>query len=468
MIFVSLTLTEHTKEMKRTGPSVEDKDSEGEWKTREVTESEQVHLTSINVGLGKQSGKDGSRGDLARKNENEVTVVNGEGNMTEVSGSSNSELSNVLAKGEIFKQPLVINLKRAGIVAIGEGNLINLSTDEDNNKTRNELILELDTDGNLRAVIRSNPKMFPNALERKGPCAGTTFSRVTETTRYLTDAGLTDKFYRFTDTLLTRMQMKENHDMHVHILLQRVVFRIYANKLQDAEQELNRALLLIGKCINQNLFLGRCYTYQAYIALYQHDYPKALEMLGKAKHLLAYFVSGEEKAMVCYLLGYLYMKLAGQNDAPSRDLETKALEYFQLHFTHAKEDSEKAVADKELQYGILKQVTVYLRTYTREGYDFKVDKESLKKAKQLLDYFEVSLWHEASPASKIHFIALRSDYFYRQNCLQRAMDILEMSGLKLAKSVGHKPMIDMVSNRIALLKSLLDVKEGFRHFRIKS
>ena len=446
--------------MERTGRSVEGENSEDEWQRREVTVSARLHRASVKtLGLSTHNNDEESRGELAGENENEVTVAR---------NRRNSESSTtVLSDGKISQQPLVINVKRAGIVAIGEGNLINL-TDEDSNKTRNELILELDTDGNLRAVIRSNPTMFPNALERKGPCAGTTFSRVTGTTRYLTDAGLTDKFYKFTDTLLTRMQIKQNHDMHVHILLQRVVFRIYANKLQDAEEELNGALLLVTKCMNQSLFLGRCYTYKAYIALYKHDYPKALEMLDKAKHLLACFVSGEEKAMVCYLLGYIYMKLAGQNDTPSRDLETKALEYFQLHFTHAKEDSEKAVVEKELQYGILKQVTVYLRTYTRQGYDFKVDQGSLNKAKQLLDYFEVSLWHEASPASKIHFTALRSDYFYRQNCFQRALDILKMSGLKLAKSVGHKPMIDMVSDRIALLKPLLDVKEGFRHFRVKS
>ena len=248
-------------------------------------------------------------------------------------------------------------------------------------------------------------------------------------------------------------------DLHVLTLVERAVFYIYGSKLQVADNELNKAMELTSKCVNYNMLLGRCYTYKAYIYLYKAEYQKSLDNLGIARQLMALYVSGEEKAQMCYLYGCIYMKLAGGTDSPSDNYEAKSLEFFKLDNCHVQEDPDDEVRMKRLQYGIFKQATVYLRTYTQIGYDFPVEEHEISKAKELLDYFELHLWDQASAAAKIHFASLTADYFFRINCFQRSMEILEHS-LKDAEKIGHTPMINMVKDRINLFRSRINQVES--------
>ena len=345
----------------------------------------------------------------------------------------------------------VIFIQDVNVVVAGKGNMIQGKTAE---KTGG-CSLHFDSNEILACVMTPNSTMFPNALTRTGPCAGQAYTLIVTKSRQLTDAGLTNDFTRFTNKLAVHTEQKKNKDLHVLVLIQKAIFNIYAKKSDVASKDLKAAEQLTDNCLNRNLLLGRCYTYEAYIKVYENKFEEALHYIEKAKDLLSNLVSGEEKAMVCYLTGYVYMKMAGEAYSPNKELEDKAIEYFQLHDRHVKEDTEREIAIKEMQYGILKQATVYLRTYTIEGYQFGTNEKNIEKAKTLLDFFEINLWHEATPASKIHFTTLRADYFYRRNCLARALYILENSGVKLAKDVGHRPMIEMVKDRIRIIENLI-------------
>ena len=354
----------------------------------------------------------------------------------------------------------VIFIQDVDVVVAGKGNMIQGKTAE---KTRG-CSLKINSREHLTCVMTPNSKMFPNALKRTGPCAGRAYTFIVTKSRQLTDAGLTNEFIRLTNKLAVHTEQKENKDLHVIVLLQKAIFNIYTKKNDVASKELKVAEQMTDSCLNRNLLLGRCYTYEAYIKVYENKFEEALHYIEYAKDLLANLVSGEEKAMVCYLTGYVYMKMAGEGNSPNKELEDKAIEYFQLHDRHVKEDTEREIAIKEMQYGIFKQVTVYLRTYTIKGYQYGTNVKNIEKAKTLLDFFETNLWHEATPASKIHFTMLRADYFYRKDCLERALYMLENCGVKLAKEVGHKPMIDMVNDRVRIIESLIARKGTQKEF----
>ena len=252
----------------------------------------------------------------------------------------------------------VIIVHKANVVVAGRGNIIRgIITAQVNGYS-----LDLNIDESLTCVMKPNPKMFPNALTRTGPCVGRAYTLIVNRSRQLTDAGLTQEFIQFTDRLSVRTKEKMHKDLYVLVLLQKAIFNIYAKNNKVALEELKVAEQLSEHCLNRNLLLGKCYTYEAYIRLYQDKYEEALSYIENAKYLLVNVVSGEEKAMICYLTGYIFMKMAGQKEEPCKELEDKAIKYFQLHDRHVKEDSEREVAIKEMQYGILKQATVYLRT----------------------------------------------------------------------------------------------------------
>lgn len=258
----------------------------------------------------------------------------------------------------IFSQDIVIVIKEAAIVVAGNNNKVQ---DTRIKKTEN-CELEIKFNENIVCVIKNNPKMFPNALRRSGPCAGQAYGLIMVKTRNLTDAGLTQEFICFTDRLLVKTREKKHKDLFVSVLLQRVLFHIYAKETEVALKELEEAKQLSENCMNRSLLLGRCHTLEAYVKVYLSEFEDALDHLEQAKCYLFSLVSGEEKGMICYLIGYIYMKMAGMEKGPRDQLETKAIEYFQLHDRHVNEDSEREVAEKEMQYGILKQATVYLRT----------------------------------------------------------------------------------------------------------
>jgi len=348
----------------------------------------------------------------------------------------------------------VIIVHKAGVVVAGRDNIIRGIIAAQVNGCS----LHINIDESLACVMKPNPKMFPNALTRTGPCAGRAYALIVNRSRKLTDAGLTQEFIQFTDRLAVQTKEKTHKDLYVLVLLQKAMFNIYAKNNEAALEELKAAEQLSEHCLNRNLLLGKCYTYEAYIRLYQEKYEEALMYIENAKYLLVNVVSGEEKAMICYLTGYVYMKIAGKKEEPCQELEDKAIEYFQLHDRHVKEDSESEVAIKEMQYGIIKQATVYLRTYTFTSFQFGTNDESIEKAKELLDFFELHLWKDATPASKIHFTALKADYLYRRKCFERSLHILTTNGLTLAKDVGHKPMIDMVDERIRIIETSMGIK----------
>ena len=350
---------------------------------------------------------------------------------------------------------IMVFINEADIVIAGKDNVIRGATTE----IKNGCGLQIKSGEILSCLMKPDPMMFPNALKRTGPCEGRAYTLIVTKSSQLTDAGLTQKFSEFTDKLTVHTKQKKCKDLYVLVLLQKAIHHIYAKENEVALNELMTAEELCGNCLNRNLLLGGCVTYKAYIKLYQGKFDEALNYIEKAKYLLANVISGVEKAMLCYLTGYVYMKMAGAEHRPSNQFEDMAIEYFQLHSRHANEDTEREIAIKELQYGILKQATVYLRTYTSNGYKFGTSEQSVEKARELLDFFETNLWQDSTPASRIHFITLRADYLYRRNCLKRALYILTTSGIKLAKEVGHKPMIQMVEDRIKIMKNLIAGKE---------
>ena len=350
---------------------------------------------------------------------------------------------------------IILNIRHADLYVAGNENKFFLPGGGGLVGENNSLRLVFNRDNVLQSVIKNDPRLFPKALRRGGSCATGRYDKIMNQTRHFQDNGLTEKMTAYSTRLQEGFESAGEVDLKVVIKVQFVVFCIYQKDLKRAKTELDEARKLAEQAENRQFLIGRCLIFYANIALYEKQYEEALEYLCQANSVLALFASGEDKAMIWYLYGCVYMNMAASKNEVSEELERKAIECFEMEVLHAKEDPDPGVIGKKLQFSILKRIQIYLRTYASYCHEYSVSKASAVKAKELLDAFEHDLWSTASPAAQVHFAAMRSDYFYRMGQPLRALDIIKTDGAGRARKIGHLPLKEMVTSRISLFEELI-------------
>eukprot|EP00112_Aurelia_sp_Birch-Aquarium-sp1_P004675 Seg1529.7 transcript_id=Seg1529.7/GoldUCD/mRNA.D3Y31 product="hypothetical protein" protein_id=Seg1529.7/GoldUCD/D3Y31 len=350
---------------------------------------------------------------------------------------------------------IIINIGHAGLYIAGNNNKIHLPGGGPYVEPNGSLRLVLNRDDVLQSVIKNDPRLFPKALKRDGSCATRRYDKIMNQMRHFQDNGLSEKMEVYSKKLEERFESAREVDLKVVVKVQFVVFCIYKKDLTRAKTELDEAMKLAEHAENRQFLIGRCLIFYANIALYEKQYEKALNYLDQANSVLALFASGEDKAMIWYLYGCVYMNMAALKSEISEELERKAIECFEIEVQHGKEDPDPCVIAKKLQFSMLKRIHIYLRTYASHCHEYQVSKASTAKAKELLDAFEHDLWSEASSAAQVHFAAMRSDYFYRMGQPLRALDIIKTEGAIRARRIGHLPLKEMVDSRISLFEELI-------------
>ena len=350
---------------------------------------------------------------------------------------------------------IIINVAHADLYVAGNENKFFLPGGGAHVEQNSSLHLVFNRDNVLQSVIKNDPRLFPKALRRGGSCATGRYDKIMNQTRHFQDNGLTEKMTAYSTKLQEGFESAGEVDLKVVIKVQFAVFCIYQKDLKRAKTELDEARKLAEQAENRQFLIGRCLIFYANIALYEKQYEEALEYLGQANSVLALFASGEDKAMIWYLYGCVYMNMAASKSEVSEELERSAIECFEMEVQHAKEDPDPGVIAKKLQFSILKRIQIYLRTYASYCHEYSVSKASAAKAKELLDTFEHDLWSKASPAAQVHFAAMRSDYFYRMGQPLRALDIVKTDGAGRARKIGHLPLKEMISSRITLFEELI-------------
>ena len=372
----------------------------------------------------------------------------------------NSE--DLLLMAERDDQTVIINIKRAGLLIAGEGNQFKFGNIGLPSLINSGAGLIFHKDDIVRAIIKNDPKLFPKALRRTGSCAGKRYNMIMAQTRNFQDSGLTEKLEVFSEKLLKGLKEKEDIDLQVVVMIQRTVAYIYlkdTKSLEKAKTELENIIKLAEKARNNQLLIGRCLQYLAYVATAQGKEYEALEYLDQASSIMALFVSGEDKAFISYLYGNVYLELAGRLKKPSAEFEMKAVEFFESDIKHVQEDEDKSLISKRIHFSTLKQITMLLRSYSFHSPQYSVPKEYLSRAKKLLDLFECKFWDEASAAAKVFFAAFRADYFARTGNMTRALDILNTEGIAATKKVaGVKPLVNLIKDRLKLYPQIVSMK----------
>ena len=346
---------------------------------------------------------------------------------------------------------LTIVVKSADCVVIGNNTTVNQRNLKFEDVSENRNIRFTILPEALRNVIKDDLKDVPGALRRSGSIAGKRYIHIMECMRKYQDSGHTQELEKFAEAMVNRLK-KDEVDLKVVILLEHALYFIYQQHLKDAKIIVDEAICMAKRAENGSLLLGRCHIFLAHILLYEKKYPETLECLENAATFLENFVSGEDKAWCCYLYGYTYLKMADEGTESCLDLESKAISYFQMAIHHAKEDPESRVRDKKMRYCLFKQISVYLRTYSAKSKQLPVGEKEIENAKHLLRYFEDHHWDDAPPGTRVHYFSLKSDYFFREKRFKRAIGILKGEGMETARGVGHRPLLNMVDDRIKYLE----------------
>lgn len=346
-----------------------------------------------------------------------------------------------------------IFILNAKTVVVGNNNVVNLEQNDCTVKDAVEIMFSKDSFFN--SVLRDDGKMFPNALRRTGSCCGKRYDKITNQMMYYQDNGLAENLELFSQKLLHGFRGKGEIDLQVVIMIQRSIMYIYQSNIATAKEEIERAMTLAEKAENRELLIGRCWTYMAHACLYEKNYETALVYLQRACACLELYVSGDEKASIWYLYGYIFMRMAMESPEPSQKLELKAIECFETELKHAMHDPNEAVVAKKKQYSTLKRISILLRTYSDRAFQHDPLEENLNKAKSLLEYFEIHLWSSAPVSARLHFAFHRADFFFRKGQLERALDILETDGRPKVKQIAHKPLEQMFETRFELFLNMM-------------
>ena len=349
----------------------------------------------------------------------------------------------------------VLVLKANNVVS-GTGNEINISC---RCLGENGTDIKVESEKFFEMLVPDNPNLFPNRLRRTGSFNGKRCEIITATMRHFQDNGFKKKLEDYSKKLLGKLNAKGEFDLQVVTKIERGILYIYQKNLATAEVEINEAMTLAEKAENRQWLTSRCQIYLAHIYLYREDYKTALEYLERARSFLVLCVSSEDSAMLLYLRGYIYMKLAGSVAEPHESYERMAIECFDDEIMHASQDGNEDAYRKKLQFATLKKINILLRTYCPLMFNLETLEENMGEAKRLIDYFERNLWTDASPPAKLHYDMFRADYCYRSGVPERALDILTRDAKQQAKSIGHAPLIQMVESRIELYQRVVSMTQ---------
>ena len=340
--------------------------------------------------------------------------------------------------------------KRAGVVVMGNNSTINLGDLNSEELSKDCNVKFTISQDALHYIVKNDPRNVPGALRLSGSIAGKRYKYIMECMKKYQDSGLTQELEKFSSAMLRRFK-KDEVDLRIVILLERALYLIYQKNLEDAKNLIDEATEIAKSAENASLLLGRCYIFRAHVLLYEKKYNETLTCLNDAASFLENVVSGEDKAFCCYLFGCTYLKMTDEATESHSELEAKALEYFEKEIQHAREDPEPRVLIKKMHYSLFKQISVHLRTYSENSKKLPVEEKRIEKANHLLNHFDDFYYDDAPPGTRVHYFALKSDYFFRKKRFDRAVRILKGDGLETARSVGHMPLLQMVDARMNFL-----------------
>ena len=380
------------------------------------------------ISVPNDSALDCTMDESVEKNESSrpVSQNNATHDLTEAS-QCNDLVSNIELNERIN---IYFVFRKAGVVVIGNNSTISLNSLNPKESEDSDVKFSISPD-DLCYIVRNDLRNFPGTLRMSGSIAGKRYKYIMTCMKNYQDRGLTQELEKFSSAMMSRLKNSEV-DLTAVILLERALYFVYRKSLEDAKAVIDEVIQMATNAENSSLLLGRCHIFRAHVLLYEKKYKETLTCLDDAASFLEGFASGEDKAYCCYLYGWTYLKMTDETTEQRHYFETKALEYFEMEIQHAREDPEPRVLEKKMHYSLFKQISVYLRTYSKYSKLLQVDDKGIEKANRLLNHFDDFYYDTAPPATRTYYFTLRSDYFFRKKRFDRAFRILESDGMETA------------------------------------